>query len=61
MEKFCPFMSVNPTMQSKSISACNSVPCTSDCALYLDGFCSFNVLAQKVFSSFSEENKNISK
>lgn len=57
MTKFCPFMSKNPSILEKKLPLENSVPCMDTCALYCEGFCSINVLAQKAISDFKKKKK----
>lgn len=57
MTKFCPFMSTNPTIIEKKVPLEKTVPCLENCALYCEGFCSINVLAQKAISDFKKEKK----
>ncbi|WP_443959506.1 hypothetical protein [Roseburia inulinivorans] len=61
MTKFCPFMSTNPAVLSKSIADDKFIPCMDSCALYWKGFCSINVLAQKATADIKKETKNSSK
>lgn len=57
MEKFCPFMSINPTILEKKEPIEKTVPCLKNCALYCEGYCSINVLAQKTIHDFKKEKK----
>lgn len=58
MNKFCPLMSINPTIIEKKMPLEKTVPCLENCALYCEGFCSINVLAQKAISDFKKEKKD---
>lgn len=57
MSKFCPFMSKDPSVLDKPKEEKHTVYCTDGCALYLKGFCSINILAQKAISDGKKENK----
>lgn len=57
MNKFCPFMSINPAIQETEIPFKNTVYCTENCALYVNKHCSIRVLAQKAIRDFEKEDK----
>lgn len=61
MVKFCPFMSIDPSIPDKSSEEKNLIPCMENCALRWEGYCSINVLAQKAVSDFKKKkNESIS-
>ncbi len=49
---FCPFMSINPALKESEVISKNTVYCNDKCALYIKGYCSINVLAQKAIKDF---------
>lgn len=53
MTKFCPFMSKN-----SSFHADETAQCAEQCALYWEGYCSINILAQKAIRDFKKEKKD---
>lgn len=57
MNKFCPFMSKDPSVLDKPKTERHTVYCAKECALYLNGFCSINVLAQKAIHDGKIEKK----
>lgn len=58
MVKFCPFMSIDPSIPDKSTTEKNTISCIENCALYCEGYCSINVLAQKAVRDFKKEKKD---
>ncbi len=55
MTKFCPFMSINPTIIEKKMPFEKTVPCLENCALYFKGHCSINVLAQTQYEEYMKK------
>lgn len=58
MNKFCPFMSKDPSVLDKPKDEKHTVYCTDGCALYWKGFCSINILAQKAINDAEKEKKD---
>ena len=58
MSKFCPFMSTNPSILEKEKPIKYTVYCMENCALYCNGFCSINILAQKAIHDGKMEKKD---
>lgn len=53
MNKFCPFLNDKETLFTE-----NQINCNKNCALYVKGFCSFSVLAQKAINDYEQEKKS---
>lgn len=59
MSKMCPFMSINMSVidvSDKTKLRGKSVSCVPSCALYYNGHCSINIIAQAQYKEFLQKN-----
>lgn len=53
MSKFFPFMNTIETVYTEK-----QIPCNDNCGLFVKGYCSLSVLAQKAINDYEKSKKS---